>query len=213
MNANSSNIIGGNTHSICSGANSIILNGRGNLIKGNGDWCQMWEFNDGGYATRPTTSGFWRNIDFPETGTTTRVWDYQVTDGHFSTIDNGWGNTACAALSTIHNGYNNLLSGAFYSTILNGVSNTIQGFYSTVLNGRENFVQQNAHYSLAGGRKSRVLANHSGAMILSDSTDRFKDSVAANTLTLDFSNGVWFKSNINPESVPDSLIRASGSFV
>ena len=212
-NANRSTILLGASNSIVSGAYSAIINGCGNSLIGVGDWCNGGEYNDAGYSTRPTLSGWWRNIDYPETGTTYRYLDSQIAEGHYSQINNGFGNTVCAGMSTVINGYNNFLSGSFYSTILNGVSNTVQGFYSTILNGRENFVQQNANYSLAGGRKSRVLQNHSGAMVLSDSTDRFKDSVGSNTLTLDFTNGIWFKSNINPESISDSLIRASGRFI
>ena len=106
-------------------------------------------------------------------------------------------------------------TGLIYSAILGGTNAQIRGSsYAWMVNSVNSRICSGSACSSIFGGQSVIIDNlHSGSTVLGDGSIRQKISSGPNTLTLDFSSGVWFKSNINPESISDSLIRASGIFV
>ena len=198
--ANSCNhaIIGGYLHRIVSYTGqdgelsmaATILGGQFNRIEG--------------YTTNTTIIGGRSNSLYGN--------DSSIIGGH-----NNFISTRSEHVGMLFGGSNTLeaCTGLIYSAILGGTNAQIRGSsYAWMVNSVNSRICSGSACSSIFGGQSVIIDNlHSGSTVLGDGSIRQKISSGPNTLTLDFSSGVWFKSNINPESISDSLIRASGIFV
>lgn len=211
MGASCSVIVGGYQNKICSGfVGSSILGGTNNVLGSNLIGC-FSTINNGEYNS--ILGGCHQNIS---AGVANRIGD-----GSCNTILNGCDNRIFQSIgigNLIGNGDCNFIAsnptnvGSFYNTIINGRLNcNYSNIYSTIINGcnnkitsatsnyvligggTDNCIAANASYSyILGGRCSVIQDSHCGAAILGDGQNRTHLSCCANSLTLDFANGVHF---------------------
>ncbi len=178
---NYSSLIGGTNNSIFGGDQNLILGGNSNVI-----------FESANTGINTIINSWTSNI---LSGARTNLiigGAYNQSSGDYNTTINGYSNETYGRYSNIFNGYENYISGS-YSTILNGRINTIEGSNSAVLHGSDNEINKNNAIVL--GNKNYI--NHSGAVLISDSTSRIKNSQAENSLSLDFTNGVYLENNVS----------------
>ena len=109
-------------------------------------------------------------------------------------IGGGSGNSINGDYSAILGGNNNTLVGSG-AVIVGGSRNISNGVVNYTFGGDQNYNSGN-YSSILAGRKNIILNNHSGAVIISDSQDRNHTSSGSNTLTIDFSSGIYL-SNTN----------------
>jgi hypothetical protein len=179
----------GNYCSIFGGTNNSIFGGDQNLILG-GNASIIFESANTGINT--IINSWTSNIS---SGARTNLiigGAYVQSSGDYNTTINGYSNEIYGRYSNIFNGYENYISGS-YSTILNGRINTIEGSNSAVLYGSDNEINKNNAIVL--GNKNYI--NHSGAVLISDSTSRIKNSQAENSLSLNFTNGVYLENDVS----------------
>jgi hypothetical protein len=107
--------------------------------------------------------------------------------GEGATVAGGVNNSASAKHSIIGGGSTNTASGE-RSSIVGGLENSVSSVYGTVIGGRKNTCS--GDYGIVGGRRSRSL--HTGALVLSDSTEANVDSTAQDQATFRFGGGFKF---------------------
>lgn len=78
--------------------------------------------------------------------------------------------------------------------ILAGKGNLVSGNFSLILGGQNNSALASNSAILAGSNTT-INSAHSGAVVIADSRNSEHLSSGPNTLTLDFSNGVFMKLN------------------
>jgi hypothetical protein len=141
-----------------------------------------------------------------------------VAEGSNTVIVGGTSNCTCYAFtigSFIGGGLSNRARGC-YSVTVGGQSNNAQCDFSIVGGGRENCVLADYGYIL-GGRCAVVQASHSGAAVFGDGQNRAHNSFGPDSLTLDFTSGVYFSNQkifgFTPEMVfTNSNFLISGNF-
>ena len=176
-----SSLIAGTNNSIFGGEQNLILGGNSNNI------------NKSAPTGINTIINSWQSNILDSARTNLIIGGaYHTSSGDYLTIINGYGNQSYGRYSNIFNGYNNTISGS-YSTILNGQTNTIESNNSAVLHGSNNYIYENN--SLVIGNKNYI--GHSGAVLISDTTSRIKNSQAENSLSLDFTNGVYLENDVS----------------
>lgn len=175
----------GNYCSLIGGTQNALMGGEHNLILG-GNINTIYKSSTTGINTIINS---WAST-IGSSGKTNLIAGgaYNASSGDYLTIINGHTNTNYGRYNNIFNGYINYISGS-YSNILNGKNNRIESDDSTVLHGSENNIYQNN--GIVIGNKNYI--DHSGAVIISDSTSRAKSSQAENSLSLDFINGVFIE--------------------
>ena len=153
--------------------------------------------------------------------------------GCHSVILNGKNNRMIGRQSSIINGSGNaigpILTGSLTSSssfnlinfsnnsIINGIVNHIQsGNYNSIINGENHTISGNYNTAI-GGKLISILNNHSGSIVISDAEDRIHRSYSSNSLTLDFSSGVYFSDKkvfgMTPEIINvNSNFNISGNY-
>jgi len=180
---------GGNYSSLIGGTNNSIFGGDQNLILGGNINSIFTSANTG----INTIINSWNSIILDLAKANLIIGGaYNQSSGDYSTIINGYNNRNHGRYSNIFNGYNNYITGR-YSTILNGLRNTIQADNSTILYGSDNTISQNNGLTI--GNKNYI--DHSGAVLISDSTSREKYSKDINSLSLDFANGIYLENDVS----------------
>ena len=163
--SNNSQVTGGQYSTILAGTSSRMHNTSNSLLIGQNN-----------YVLNSTSSAL---IGFRHTGLSIK--DSYAIGGISNTLSG-------ANLSTIIGGQNNRLTGTFGAII--GGSNNINRGDGSYIFGSSNLVNQGANNSLAIGNSITILPNHSGAAVISDGNTYSRSSVGANTLMLDFNNGI-----------------------
>ncbi len=176
-----SSLIGGTFNTIHGGQQNLILGGNYNDI-----------------FTSATTGintiiNSWRSA-IQESSKTNLIINgaYNNASGDYNSIINGFSNTNYGRYNNVINGYDNSISGA-YSTIINGKNNILNSSSSTVLCGSDNTISKDG--SAVIGNKNYI--DHSGAVLISDSTSRAKYSKDTNSLSIDFANGVYLENQVS----------------
>jgi len=176
-----SSLIGGTFNTIHGGQQNLILGGNYNDI-----------------FTSATTGintiiNSWRSA-IQESSKTNLIINgaYNNASGDYNSIINGFYNKNYGRYNNVLNGYDNTISGA-YSTIINGKNNILNGSSSTVLCGSDNTISKDG--SAVIGNKNYI--DHSGAVLISDSTSRGKYSKDTNSLSIDFANGVYLENQVS----------------
>lgn len=119
---------------------------------------------------------------------------YNTLSGDFSVIGGGYLNSNSGAYAVVVGGYCNNVYGDFAS-VVGGAGNVSCSNFSFVGGGYKN-CSLAANSYIGGGYCSVVLPGHDGASILADGTDRSHFTSGPNTLTIDFSNGIYFNGQI-----------------
>lgn len=117
-----------------------------------------------------------------------------ITSRSYNSIGGGWTNfiQGLSSNATIAGGKDNEIYDSRSCSIVGGEDNFIySGNYSAILGGRDSILNSGSHYSVAIGRKS--IINHSGAAVFADGQDRNHNSKGQNTLSLDYSGGVYLR--------------------
>jgi hypothetical protein len=152
---------------------------------------------------------------------------YNIADGVYSAIAGGTRNQATGNAVAIGGGAGNLAAGdqagvlgglanratGAYSTVGGGLENEAAGRFSTVPGGSGN--RAAADFSLAAGRMARVAAEHTGTILLADSTDLPFASAAADELAVRASGGVRLITSVDGAGMPlagATLAPGSGSW-
>lgn len=78
--------------------------------------------------------------------------------------------------------------------IFAGNNNTVSGDYAIILAGKNNFARA-SHSAVLAGINIDIPSTHSGAVFIGDCKQTNRTSPGPNTLTLDFSSGVFIKLN------------------
>jgi len=176
-----SSLIGGTFNTIHGGQQNLILGGNYNNI----------------FASATTgintIINSWRST-IQESSKTNLIINgaYNSTSGDYNSIINGYYNENHGRYNNVLNGSNNRVSGA-YSTVINGKNNFLNGSSSTVLHGSDNNIFEDG--SAVIGNKNYI--DHSGAVLISDSTSRAKYSKNTNSLSIDFANGVYLENEVS----------------
>ena len=135
-----------------------------------------------------------------------------IVSGNYAVVGGGALNTNNGYISTLGGGYNNCIIGN-YASILGGVNNIATGNYSNVLGGSGNRAY-GENSSILAGKYGRVWENHPGATVLGDGQSRMHQSRASNSLTLDFSNGVYMTGSIylDGQNITNNIKNLGGKF-
>lgn len=95
------------------------------------------------------------------------------------------------------------------NSIVSSDNSQISGDNNAILGGSNNQTTSASHSTILGGRS--VVLSHTGASILADGDDsRQKNSVEHNSLTIDFSSGLFIKNNT---SIDGDLYLTGGNLV
>jgi hypothetical protein len=185
----------GNQNKIISTTNSSVGGGYNNFISGG-----VGNSIFGGVNNRiESKNDIYSDSSFCGAGANNKLY------GEFSVIVGGQGNICSGNAgfvgggvlnevksddSVIVGGENNKTFNT-YAAILGGRYNVASGQYSTVLAGDGN--QALADYSTVIGRRAITRTGHLGATVISDGQERDHYSRGANTLSLDFFDGVYLR--------------------
>jgi len=138
--------------------------------------------------------------------------EFNTVSGNYSVIGGGINNVNNGYVSTIAGGLDNCIIGN-YASILGGKNNEATGNYSIVAGGSGNktFAENSA---VLAGRCGRVFQAHHGATVLGDGEDRMHKSRGSNSLSLDFSNGVYMTGSIylDGQDVTNNIKNLGGYF-
>ena len=166
----------------------------------------------GGYANtasgnHATVGGGYGNSATAFRSTVAGGYDNEASE-FYATVGGGWSNTASYNTCTVGGGSNNTASG-YHAVVAGGYENVASGYSSCVPGGRGN--QAAASYSFAAGRRAKVDASHSGAMLFADSTDANFSSAQSNEFAVRASGGVYLYTNTGLTS-GSQLAAGSGSW-
>jgi len=208
-----------NTESAGAIGRSTILGGQSNTITGRGSYSQIL----GGYQNKISTDysvvlgGICNKTDnclgaFGSNSQLNLIYGMNnATVGGSNVILGGFQNTGSNG-AFIVGGSHNIASPLGYiyqnASIINGSFNTTSGADSFIAGGSYNSITSNGNNATILGSYASI--NHEGAMILADSQNRNKLSSGSNTLTIDFSGGVYFS---NRPKVNGTQVLLSGEAV
>lgn len=186
-----STIVGGDKNRIYLD-NSVIAGGVNNLSSGISSSVGGGDTNSASSNYATIAGGYFNNASGPNSSICGGDNNKISTEGGF--IGGGYNNSIdLQPNSTIGGGDSNTARG-ISSVVCGGAFNRTSGSYSVIAGGYSNKIAINTDYSSAlGGRRALIISGHTGASVLSDGQDRDHLSRGANTCSLDFINGVYFR--------------------
>lgn len=123
-----------------------------------------------------------------------------------STVAGGDHNRAQGPYSAVTGGLNNNAAG-YMTAILGGAGNTATGSYAVVPGGFANSAA--GDYSVAGGSRASVQADHPGTFLFADSSAGVFPSAAANEFAVRATGGVRFVSGVDQAGASLAGVRLS----